>query len=236
MSEILVATKLFAGYGRSTVLDGLSVTVHRGEVCVILGRNGVGKTTLIRALSGHCHIRQGSLRLAGEDVTNLAPHLMAGRMVGLVPQGRRLFRSLSVREHLNLGLRNVAGDSGAWTVERVLDTFPVLRDRLSHLGSMLSGGEQSMVAIGRALVGNPRVLLLDEPSEGLSPALVTQVGEILRKLRDDGLAILLVEQNYGMAMRFADTIHIMSKGRIVHSGSVDELRAAPDVTAHFLGI
>lgn len=236
MSEILVATGLHAGYGLSTVLEGISVALRPGHICAILGRNGVGKTTLIRSLCGHCRVREGSVRLAGEDVTNLAPHLMAMRSVGLVPQGRRLFRSLSVREHLTVGARHAAAGAHGWTAERVLDTFPALRERLSNLGGMLSGGEQSMVAIGRALVGNPRVLLLDEPSEGLSPALVKQVGDVLQMLRDDGIAILLVEQNFGLAMRLADTVHIMSKGRVVHSGSADELRSAPEIKARFLGI
>lgn len=173
--------------------------------------------------------------LFGAEVTNLAPEQMARRSVSVVPQGRRLFRSLSVREHLQIGARPAEPGRSSWDAERVIQTFPRLADRLSNLGGMLSGGEQSMVAIGRALVANPRVLLLDEPSEGLSPRLVEQVERVLGTLRDEGVAILLVEQNLGLAISVADEIHVMSKGKIVFSGTPDDLRRDPETRARLLG-
>lgn len=236
MSEIFVASNLEAGYGASTVLHGVSLELRPGQICAVLGRNGVGKTTLVRTLMGLCHVRHGSVHLAGEDITNLSPHRIAARSVGLVPQGRRLFPSLSVREHLTVGARPASRAQRPWDAERVIAFFPQLGERLDNLGSMLSGGEQSMVALGRALVGNPRVLLLDEPSEGLSPLLVNQVAAVLNTLREDGIATLLVEQNLGLAMKLADQVLIMSKGQIVHTSTPEALRASPETLEVLLGV
>lgn len=235
MPEDLSVLDLHSGYGSSTVLHGVSFSLQAGRISVILGRNGVGKTTLIRALAGHNRVSRGRVLLSGIDVTNLAPEQLARRYVGVVPQGRRLFPSLSVREHLQIGARPTAPGMPGWDAARVIRVFPRLGERLSNLGGMLSGGEQSMVAIGRALVGNPRVLLLDEPSEGLSPRLVDEVERVLHTLRSDGLAILLVEQNLGLAIRVADQIHIMSKGQIVYTGTSDELSAHPETRTRLLG-
>ena len=236
MPDSLEIVDLHAGYGEATVLHGVSLAVDGGTIGVVLGRNGVGKTTLIRALMGLNPVRRGGIRLAGQDITRLAPESRARLGVGLVPQGRRLFRSLTVREHLMVGARPPAPDMSEWTLARVLALFPRLAERMDHRGGMLSGGEQAMVAMARALVGNPRVLLLDEPTEGLSPLLVRDVANALRILRQEGVAVLLVEQNLGLATSVADTIHVMSKGRIAYSGTAAELGAAGEVRKRLLGL
>ncbi|OXR48227.1 ABC transporter ATP-binding protein [Pusillimonas sp. T2] len=236
MSEFFSVTGVTAGYGASTVLHGVSLTLQPGRICTVLGKNGVGKTTLIRAIAGHCHIRTGRVVMGPRDLTNLPAHEIAQHRVGLVPQGRRLFPTLTVREHLLVGARATEGQEPGWSMHRVIEYFPRIGERLSNLGNMLSGGEQSMVAIGRALVGNPKVLLLDEPSEGLSPLLVNQVAEVLQTLRDEGIAILLVEQNYGLAMKLSDQINIMSKGQIVHTSTPEQLKASPEIRSQFLGV
>lgn len=236
MSDFFSVGAITAGYGASTVLHGVSLALQPGRICTVLGKNGVGKTTLIRAIAGHCPIRSGSVSLGQTILTNLPAHEIARHRVGLVPQGRRLFPTLTVREHLVVGARNPEGLQAGWTAQRVIEHFPRIGERLGNMGNMLSGGEQSMVAIGRALVANPKVLLLDEPSEGLSPLLVDQVAEILEILRTEGVAILLVEQNYGLAMRLSDEINIMSKGQIVHTSTPEQLKASPEVRSQFLGI
>lgn len=236
MSDILTVDAIEAGYGASTVLHGVSLALQPGRICTVLGKNGVGKTTLIRALAGHCRVRSGAVLMGGQSITNLPAHEVAHRSIGLVPQGRRLFPSLTVREHLIVGARARRDGGRGWDAERVIQHFPCIGERLNNLGNMLSGGEQSMVALGRALVGNPAVLLLDEPSEGLSPLLVKQVAEVLEALRGDGIAILLVEQNYGLAMRLSDEINIMSKGQVVHSTTPERLSASPDIRSQYLGM
>lgn len=223
-------------YGAAQALRGVSVAATPGKVTTVLGRNGVGKTTLMRALMGLNPVRRGSIRLAERDITQLVPESRARLGLGLVPQGRRLFRSLTVREHLMVGARTPGPGPAGWTLARVLALFPRLAERLDHRGSMLSGGEQAMVAIARALVGNPRVLMLDEPTEGLSPLLVRDVAKALRVLREEGVGVLLVEQNLGLAMSVADRIHVMSKGSIAYSGTAAELGAAGDVGQRLLGL
>ncbi len=225
---------LHAAYGESLIVQGASLRVRRGQVAAVLGRNGVGKTTLVRAIAGLTPARQGAVVLKGEDVTRLAAHEIARRGVGLVPQGRRVFVSLDVGEHLLVGRR--PGSGHGWDVARVLTLFPRLAERLHHRGSKLSGGEQGMLACGRALVGNPDVLLMDEPSEGLAPLLVRELGRIVLDLKTQGVAVLLVEQNLTFALRVADYVYLMSKGRIVHECSPEELRRSPDVKARWLGI
>lgn len=236
MSDRLEVIDLHAGYGEAAVLHGVSLAVAGGTIGVVLGRNGVGKTTLIRALMGLNPVRRGSVRLGEQDITRRAPEARARLGLGLVPQGRRLFRSLTVREHLMVGARAPGPGTEGWTMERVLALFPRLAERMDHRGGMLSGGEQAMVAIARALVGNPRVLLLDEPTEGLSPLLVRDVADTLGVLREEGVGVLLVEQNLGLALRVADRIHVMRKGRIVHSGTAAELGAAGEVRERLLGL
>jgi branched-chain amino acid transport system ATP-binding protein len=225
---------LHVAYGESYIVQGMSLQVGDGRIAAVLGRNGVGKTTLIRAIAGLTPPRQGRVLLNGEDVTGLPAHEIARRGVGLVPQGRRLFPSLDVREHLIVGARRGSGVS--WDAARVLSLFPNLRQRLHHRGGKLSGGEQGMVACGRALVGNPRILLMDEPSEGLAPLLVREIGRILLELKREGTSILLVEQNLAFALRVADHVYLMSKGRIVHECAPDELRRDEVTKSRWLGV
>ena len=231
MTDVLAVQDLHAYYGESHVLQGVSLRVGEGEAVAVLGRNGAGKTTTINAIVGFVVPRAGSVVVAGVDVARQPPHLVARRGVALVPQGRRIFPDLTVRENLLLAAR-----PGAWSLERVLALFPALSALLERRGETLSGGEQQMVAIARALLRAPRLLALDEPSEGLAPRLVEQVGEVLVELRGSGLAILLVEQNLALALHVADRVYVMNKGRIVFEGTPEGLRAEPAVLHQYLGV
>jgi branched-chain amino acid transport system ATP-binding protein len=231
---MLEVEDLHAAYGDSWIVQGVSLRVPDGQVAAVLGRNGVGKTTLIHAIAGLNPPRRGRVRLDGEDISRLPAHVIARRGVGLVPQGRRVFPSLDVREHLVVGARR--GRGRGWDPARVLELFPSLRLRLRHRAGKLSGGEQAMVAAGRALVGNAGILLMDEPSEGLAPLLVRELGRILAQLKRDGASILLVEQNLAFALRVADHVYLMSKGRIVHECSPDELRHDEALKSRWLGV
>jgi len=224
---------LHAYYGDSHVLQGVDVDVRDGEAVALVGRNGAGKTTTIAAIMGSIRPRAGSVRVGTSEVAGQPAHRIARAGVALVPQGRRIFAELSVRENLHLAARAV---TGGWNERRVLELFPALPRRLGNRGDELSGGEQQMLAIGRALMRNPGVLLLDEPSEGLAPKLVTEMGEALRSLRGTGLAILLVEQNLGLATRVAERLYVMNKGTIVFGGTPAELAARPDIEASYLGV
>jgi branched-chain amino acid transport system ATP-binding protein len=208
------------------------LTVGAGEVVAILGRNGMGKTTLMRSIIGFTPPRRGSVRFKGQDITGWPSYRMTARGMALVPQGRRVFPSLSVRENLDVARR---GD-GRWSLERVYAVFPRLRERERNRANRLSGGEQQMLAIGRALMSNPDLLLMDEPTEGLAPLLVREVGRVMGELRGEGLSILLVEQNLPLALAVADRIHILSRGQIVHSSTPEELMASEDVKSRYLGV
>jgi branched-chain amino acid transport system ATP-binding protein len=225
---------LHAAYGDSWIVQGVSLRVADGHVAAVLGRNGVGKTTLIHAIAGLNPPRRGRVLLNGQDITRLPAHEIARRGVGLVPQGRRVFPSLDVREHLLIGARK--GSGHGWDARRVLALFPRLRERLKQRAGTLSGGEQAMVAAGRALVGNADVLLMDEPSEGLAPLLVRELGRILLGLKAGGASILLVEQNLAFALGVADHVYLMSKGRIVHECAPDALRRDQAAKARWLGV
>jgi branched-chain amino acid transport system ATP-binding protein len=218
-------------YGDSHVLHGVSLRVEPGEAVALLGRNGAGKTTLIRSIMGFTPPREGRILLEGEPIHRWPAHRIARRGLALVPQGRRIFAPLSVRENLLLGAR-----PDGWTIERVLELFPRLRERATQEGGTLSGGEQQMLAIGRALLTNGRVLLLDEPSEGLAPLIVREIGRILARLRDERLSILLVEQNYHLAFRIADRVYVMNKGQIVYEGTPAALEANEAVKRRYLGV
>ena len=224
---------LHAYYGESHVLQGVDLEVRDGEAVSLVGRNGAGKTTTIAAICGLLRPRAGTVRVGTVDVAGQPAHRVARAGVALVPQGRRIFAELSVRENLLLAARRAAE---GWDERRVLELFPALGRRLANRGDELSGGEQQMLAIGRALMRNPSVLLLDEPSEGLAPKLVADVGEALRSLRGTGLAILLVEQNLALATRVGERIYVMNKGTIVFSGTAAELAAQPQVEARYLGV
>jgi branched-chain amino acid transport system ATP-binding protein len=223
---------LHAYYGESHVLQGVSLDLQDTSAVSLVGRNGAGKTTTIAAIMGLIRPRAGSVEVGGRDVTGRPPHEVARAGVALVPQGRRVFGDLSVRENLTLTAR----PSRRWDLGAVLDLFPPLARRLDSFADQLSGGEQQMVAIGRALMRDPKVLLLDEPSEGLAPKLVADVGDALVRLRESGLAILLVEQNLALATRVGQRVYVMNKGSIVFDGTVEELAAARDNEARYLGL
>ncbi len=221
-------------YGDSYVLQGLSLSVREGEVVTLLGRNGVGKTTTIRSIMGFTPARQGQILYRGEDITRAPSYAIARRGVGLVPQGRRIFGSLTVLEQLTLDAGGAG--RGAWTLERVYQLFPRLEERRRQRAKTLSGGEQSMLAIARALMTNPDLLLMDEPTEGLAPLLVAQVAEAIVQLKDQEQSILLVEQDLSVALDLADRVYVMSKGAIVFEGAPDELRDRDDIQSRYLGV
>ena len=233
MNAMLEVTGLHAFYGESHVLQGIDLAVAGGEALALVGRNGAGKTTTISAIVGFLRPRAGSVRVDGVDLAGAPAHRIARAGVALVPQGRRVFSELSVTENLAIAARPVAG---GWDERRVLELFPALARRRGVRGDQLSGGEQQMLAIGRALMPNPTVLLLDEPSEGLAPKLVQDVADALASLRGTGIATLLVEQNLSLATKVASRINVMNKGTIVFSGTAAELAASPDIEARFLGI
>jgi branched-chain amino acid transport system ATP-binding protein len=233
IARALEVRDLHAYYGESHVLQGVSLDVGAGECVALLGRNGAGKTTTISTIVGFVRPRGGSVRVQDREVAGRAPHEVARAGAALVPQGRRVFADLSVRENLTLTARPAAG---GWDIARVLALFPSLERRLKSFGDQLSGGEQQMLAIARALMRNPTVLLLDEPSEGLAPKVVAEVGEVLLRLRDSGLAILLVEQNLALATRVAQRVYVMNKGTIVFGGTTSELASAREVEARYLGV
>ena len=218
-------------YGESHVLHGVSLRVGPGEAVAILGRNGAGKTTTIRSIAGFTPPRSGRVTLDGRDVQGWPAHRIARAGLALVPQGRRIFAPLSVRENLLLGARGTG-----FAVERIFELFPRLRERAEQSGGTLSGGEQQMLAIGRALLTNGRMLLLDEPSEGLAPIVVREIGRILTDLKSERLSVLLVEQNYHLALRVADRVYVMSKGQIVYEGSPASLERDEDVKRRYLGV
>lgn len=229
----LAVRDLHAYYGESHVLQGVSLDVRDGESVALLGRNGAGKTTTINVIVGFVRPRGGTVRIGDRDITAKAPHRVAAAGVALVPQGRRVFADLTVLENLTIAARR---NGGGWDLARVLELFPSLERRLANRGDQLSGGEQQMVAIGRALLRDPALLLLDEPSEGLAPKLVNEVGDALVRLRESGLSLLLVEQNLALATRVAQRVYVMNKGTIVFSGTTAELAAAGDVEARYLGV
>ena len=218
-------------YGESHVLHGVSLRVAPGEAVALLGRNGAGKTTAIRSIVGFTPPRAGRVLFEGQAIERWPAYRIARRGLALVPQGRRIFAPLSVRENLLLGAR-----SEGWTLERVFELFPRLRERQAQLGGTLSGGEQQMLAIARALLTNGRLLLLDEPSEGLAPLIVREIGTILTALKAERLSLLLVEQNYHLALRVADRVYVMNKGQIVYEGTPAGLEADEEVKRRYLGV
>ena len=222
-------------YGDSYVLQGISLEVKDSSVVALLGRNGMGKTTTIRTIIGFTPPRSGVIRLDGKDINGLQPFKIAQMGIGLVPQGRQIFPSLSVVENLTMAARGEEG-SGAWTLERVYDLFPILKRRANFKGNLLSGGEQQMLSIGRALMTNPTLLLMDEPSEGLAPIIVQEISNIIGQLKQSGFSILLVEQNLFMALNLADYIYIISKGVIEYESTPEKLRENEEAKAKYLGV
>jgi branched-chain amino acid transport system ATP-binding protein len=232
MPELLRLEGLRAGYGEAVVLGGISLTLNEGESLALLGRNGMGKTTLVNSIVGVTRYRGGTIRLGGRDITRLRPDQRAHAGVGWVPQERNIFKSLTVEENLTAVAR-----PGAWNTTRVYELFPRLAERRFNLGNQLSGGEQQMLAVGRALVLNPRVMLLDEPLEGLAPIIVEElIAALTRIVRHEGLAAILVEQNAHKILGVTDRAVILERGAIVHQGDSAALRADRGVLETFLGV
>ena len=235
--DALSLSGINALYGDSHVLHDVSFTLKKGRVLALLGRNGAGKTTCMNAIIGFLRPRDGDIRLHGEQIARFSPEVISRRGIGLVPQGRRIFPNLSVYENLIVAQRKPVGEvAREWTLKDVFDTFPRLGERQQQAAGSLSGGEQQMLAIARALVSNPRVLLMDEPSEGLAPLIVQEVGETILKLKAQGFSILLVEQNTALALRVADDVVILNTGRVVFDGSAADVRAQPELLHTHLGI
>src|SRR5256886_15104210 len=236
MSEALALSGVDALYGESHVLHEVSFTLNAGKVLALLGRNGAGKTTCMSAISGFRPPRRGEIRLFGEPVSRLVPEAIARKGVGFVPQGRRIFPTLTVRENLVVSGRSRAGAPVPWNLERVVNLFPRLKERLQQVAGSLSGGEQQMLAIGRALMGNPRVLLMDEPSEGPAPLIAARVGRTLARLQQGGQSIRLVEQNVKLALDLADEVVILNTGRVAFHGPVDRVRGDQALITQHLGV
>ena len=223
-------------YGDSHVLQGVSLHVGKGTVAAVLGRNGVGKTTLCRSIVGLTPARSGRVVLGDVEITQMPPHKICGMHLSLVPQGRRVFSSLTVHEHLAIATNRGHATHHVWDIRKVFDVFPRLEARREHRGNELSGGEQQMLAIGRALVANPVLVVMDEPTEGLASALVADVANVIRRIRDEGTSVLLVEQNAAFAVQVADEVHVMSRGTIVHSSKPAALWENEGIKTQFLGV
>jgi len=234
--EALSLNEVHAFYGDSHILHGVSFSLRAGGVLALLGRNGAGKTTCISTVIGFLAPREGEIRLFGEPIHGLSPERISHLGIGLVPQGRRIFPSLTIRENLIVAQRRRRSLTKLWNLDRIYEMFPRLRERHTQLAGTLSGGEQQMLAIGRALMGNPRVLLLDEPSEGLAPLIVAEVGRAIRRLKDEGQSIVLVEQNRQLALDVADTAVILNTGRCVFVGEANDLRDNEELIAQNLGV
>lgn len=221
-------------YGDSYILQGISLQLEAGQILGILGRNGVGKTTLVNSLVGFTPPRRGTIRFQGHDITQSTSFETVRLGIGLVPQGRRVFASLSVEENLKVAART--DQSNPWSLERIYDLFPRLGERRRQRSKTLSGGEQQMLAIGRGLMTNPSCLIMDEPSEGLAPIIIQHVWEIITRLREEGLSILLVEQNVALALKVVDYVHVISKGQVVHASDPDALWHNEEIKSQYLGI
>jgi len=233
-TDALVLEGIDALYGDSHVLHGVSFSLKSGHVMALLGRNGAGKTTCMSAVIGFLPPRNGTVRLFGEAIERLSPESISRKGVGLVPQGRRVFPTLTVQENLAVAARRRGG--GAWSMERVFEVFPRLEERAGQYAGSLSGGEQQMLAIARALMGNPRVLLMDEPSEGLAPLIVAEVGRVIARLKAEGQSIVLVEQNVKLALELADEVAILNTGRVAFAGDAETLRRDESMITQHLGV
>ena len=246
---MLTVTDLHTYYGESHVLQGVTLTAGTGTVTAVLGRNGVGKTTLCRSIAGLTPARAGRIEFDGTDITRTPPYRIHGLGISLVPQGRRIFPSLTVHENLAIAIVDVGrvparggtassgGPAAAgWDLQRVFSVFPRLSERSQNRGNELSGGEQQMLAIARALLARPSLLIMDEPTEGLAPVLVAEVANVIRRLKDEGTSILLAEQNAAFAVKVADHVHVMSKGQVVHSSDPVALWNNEDVKTRLLGV
>jgi branched-chain amino acid transport system ATP-binding protein len=232
---ILEARGVHAWYGSSHVLHGIDLQIARGQTLGLLGRNGMGKSTLIRTLLGHVTQRDGRIHLFGQDVSQARPHEVARRGVAYVPEGRGIFPNLSVRENLVMAARPVPASGRGWSLERVLQTFPRLAERIGNLGSQLSGGEQQMLSIGRALMTQPELIILDEATEGLAPLIVAEIWRVIGTIREDGIATLIVDRDYRKVLAQSDRALVLQKGQVVLAGHSAELRDSPQLSS-YLGV
>ena len=232
---ILDARAVHAWYGSSHVLHGVDLQIGRGETVGLLGRNGMGKSTLIRTLLGHVAQREGEVRLFGHDISRARPHEVARRGVAYVPEGRGVFPNLSVRENLVMAARPAGPGGRGWSLARVLETFPRLAERIGHLGSQLSGGEQQMLSIGRALMTQPELVILDEATEGLAPLIVAEIWRVIAQIRRDGIATLIVDRDFRKVLAQSDRALVLQKGQVVLTGASAKLRDDPAL-ADFLGV
>jgi branched-chain amino acid transport system ATP-binding protein len=238
MTPLIEAKGLHTYYGFSHVLHGVDLTVNPGEAVALLGRNGMGKTTLLRSIVGLTPPRQGEVRIAGVPMTGAPTHRIARQGIALVPEGRAIFANLTVREHLVMAAAPARnnGNGSRWTLPRILELFPRLAERLDHFGDRLSGGEQQMLTIGRALMTNPRVLILDEATEGLAPLMRHEIWQVIRLLKQDGLATVIVDKNITTLLELADRATILVKGRVAFAGAAAELKSQPALLNTHLGV
>ncbi|MEK6196215.1 MAG: ABC transporter ATP-binding protein [Deltaproteobacteria bacterium] len=234
---LLEAMNLNTYYGESHALQDMSLSVDEGEVVALLGRNGMGKSTTMKTIMGLLKPRSGKVVFVGKDVTGLRPHKVARVGIGYVPEERRIFPNLSVLDNLMMGVKGGKIDTSnpnGWTIEKMFAHFPFMRDRTNQKGALLSGGEQQMLTIGRTLMGNPRLLMVDEPTEGLSPVMVKEVRDVLEEIGKSGISILLVEHNLKVAMSLADRVYLMGKAHLGFTGTLEELDANPEMRAKYL--
>ncbi|MCW0235501.1 MAG: ABC transporter ATP-binding protein [Ferrovibrio sp.] len=236
MTDLLTVEGIDTFYGRSQVLFGMSLSIRAGEVVTLMGRNGMGKTTTIRSIMGLTPASRGRIGFRDADIRGLPSYRVAKIGVGLVPEGRQIFPNLSVKENLIATAANRNGASQPWTYERVIELFPRLAERSGNMGNQLSGGEQQMLAVGRALMTNPHLLILDEATEGLAPLIRLEIWQCLERLKQAGQAILVVDKNVGALTKLADRHYVIEKGRVVWQGNSAELQAAPDIQHRYLGI
>ncbi|MBI3436129.1 MAG: ABC transporter ATP-binding protein [Proteobacteria bacterium] len=235
-SDLLSLDDVVTSYGLSQVLFGMSLAIRAGEMVTLMGRNGMGKTTTVRSIMGLTPAAAGTIRFDGEDIRAWPAYRVAQRGIGLVPEGRQIFPNLTARENLVATAANRRSAAEPWTLAKVLDLFPRLAERSASMGSQLSGGEQQMLAIGRALMTNPRLLILDEATEGLAPLVRTEIWQCLARLRRAGQSILVIDKNVDALVAIADRHYLIERGRVVWAGSSSELAAQPDVQHRYLGI
>ena len=232
---IVEALGVHAWYGSSHVLHGIDLSIGRGETVGLLGRNGMGKSTLIRTLLGHVTQRDGRIHVFGQDMSNAKPHEVARRGVAYVPEGRGVFPNLSVRENLVMAARPALSSQRGWTYERVMETFPRLQERVNNLGAQLSGGEQQMLSIGRALMTQPELIILDEATEGLAPLIVAEIWRVIQAIRADGIATLIVDRDYKMVLSQSERAVVLQKGQVVLSGRSSDLLGSNQLS-QYLGV
>jgi branched-chain amino acid transport system ATP-binding protein len=236
---LLNVNEIHSYYEKSHILHGVSLKLEKGELVCLLGRNGVGKSTTLKSVMGIVQPREGSILFSGQDLIGKEPYQISRMGIGFVPEDRRIFRSLTANENLLMGIKrekNEASSKQSWTIEKVYEAFPQLKERKDSKGAHLSGGEQQMLTVARTLMGNPELMLIDEPTEGLAPTIAKDVLNMLSAIRESGVAILMVEQNFKAAIKIADRFYIMSKGRIVFEGDDQALMAAEDVRRQYLEV